>query len=211
MGGVRDETDTDGKVKGLDDTAVKDLGHHLYFNFNGISFYVDKDGQAALSYNGLTKIDGSTDVDKKNNGTALKLLKNGDARFSDKDNKNGIFIDHQNSKVVVKRDKAFELGDASDKMLLGRELPQRPEADDQRLVDQLPEPADGAAGRIGSAQQRRQLHDDADLRRRGCCSTDHARGAIPEPGLHVRVAAQAGAGQVRAGGGAEEQLPQQEE
>lgn len=119
MGGVRDEVDNDGKVKGLDDTKIKDLGHHLYFNFNGISFYVDKDGQCALTYNGKTKIDGTTDVDSDNTGTALKLLKNGDARFADKDNKNSIFIDHQNSKIVIKRDNAFELGDATDKMLLG--------------------------------------------------------------------------------------------
>lgn len=119
MGGVRDEVDTDSKVKGLDDTEIKKLGHHLYFNFNGISFYIDKDGQCALSYNGATKIDGATDVDSSNTGTGFKLLKNGDARVGDKDNKNSLFIDHQNSKVVIKRDNAFELGDATDKMLLG--------------------------------------------------------------------------------------------
>lgn len=119
MGGVRDEVDTDYKVKGLDDTKVKDLGHHLYFNFNGISFYVNKDGECVLSYNGKTKIDGSTDVGTSKTGSGFKLLKNGNVRVEDRDGKNALVIDHENGKVLIARDKAFEVGDATDKMLLG--------------------------------------------------------------------------------------------
>ena len=55
IGGIRDPNDT----KAVD---VKDLGHHLAFNFNGVSVDINKDGEFKLVYNGKTKIDGSTDV-----------------------------------------------------------------------------------------------------------------------------------------------------
>ena len=115
LSGIRDPQDTSDK-----DTA-KESGHHLYAIFNGMSFNVDKDGQFTITYGGKTEIDGkkSDSVDDKTPGTTLKFLKNGSFSVSDKDDKNQLLIDHENSKVVVKRDSAFELGDATDKMLLG--------------------------------------------------------------------------------------------
>lgn len=114
IGGCRDQTDET-------DKKVKDLKHHLYFNFNGVSFFIDDDGQLFVTYNGKTGIDGKTDsnVDSNAPGSTLKFGKDGAIQIADKDAKNAVTIDHANKKVTIARDQAFELGDATDHMLLG--------------------------------------------------------------------------------------------
>ncbi len=113
IGGTRDQTDTDEKLK--------DLGHVAYFNFNGMSFFVDADGQLVITYNGKTDIDGKTNsnVDAKATGSTIKFGKDGALLMADADAKNGIFVDHANGKVKIPREKGFEIGGATDKMLLG--------------------------------------------------------------------------------------------
>lgn len=117
IGGMRDASDKTDQ----DDANSKDLGHYASFIFNGISAFINKDGELRLAYKGKTNIDGKKNDDAKDSqvGTTFSLLKNGNAVLSDKDAKNAITIDHENSKVIIARDKAFELGDATDKMLLG--------------------------------------------------------------------------------------------
>jgi hypothetical protein len=112
LGGVRDPRDER-------DKESKDLGHHLNFEFNGIGVFINKDGELTLTYKGKTLIDGKVDAKDEQVGTYFRLDEDGNALLSDKDGKNSLLIDHKNKKVIIKRDEAFELGEATDKMLLG--------------------------------------------------------------------------------------------
>lgn len=129
LGGLRDQAD----VSGFGGKEAKDLGHYFHFNFNGVSADVDDDGQFVLKYNGKTEVDGTTKVDGSKVGTYLQLDKDGNAKLADKDDKNLVMIDHANSKVVIKRDNAFELGDATDLMLLGQSF----RKEQQKMNNQL--------------------------------------------------------------------------
>lgn len=136
LSGVRDDNDEAQK------NADK-LGHHYYANFNGVSAYIDQDGQFLLTYNGKTSADGKTDVDKKSRGTRMAFLKDGSWNINtrdpnDPDNKQEqfLFLDHANhqtsqqaknqwqlqvtdgpAKIVSKT--GLKVGNATDHMLLG--------------------------------------------------------------------------------------------
>ena len=108
IGGMRDQSD-----------PKKDQKGQLFnFVYNGISFDINDDGEAAITYGGKTKIDGTTDISSSVSGSTIKFLKNGNISIGDKDNKNQFLIDHENSEVKIARDNKFELGAATDNMLL---------------------------------------------------------------------------------------------
>lgn len=118
IGGVRNDTDL------KDD---KDLGHHLYWMFNGISASINKEGELTLTYNGKTEIDGKRNKDVKEDvtGTNVSFLKNGNVQIATKDDKQHILIDHENGQIHIKGDQkviiksgGVEVGDATDKWLL---------------------------------------------------------------------------------------------
>lgn len=137
IGGLRDETDVSEEK-----TKAKDLKHHLYWVFNGISVYIDDDGEFLLTYGGKTKADGTTDVDKKMRGTRMAFLKDGswnintrDPNDPDNNQEQFIFLDHKNHKTIHQAkdewqcqvhgkakfvaDDGVHLNDATDLMLLG--------------------------------------------------------------------------------------------
>lgn len=125
-----------------EDKDAKDKGHHYYSVFNGVSMAIDKDGQLTVTYGGKTNIDGKKHDDAKDEqvGSFVTFSKNGNISVSDKDGKNQLLIDHENKKVIVKRDEAFELGDATDKMLLGqsfRDAQKQMHETVQKLTDQI--------------------------------------------------------------------------
>jgi hypothetical protein len=133
LGGLRDQAD----VSGFGGKEAKDLGHYFHFNFNGVSADVDKDGQFTLAYNGKTEVDGTTKVDSSKVGTTFLLDKDGNAKLGDKDGKNSLLIDHVNGKVIIKHDKALELGDATDFMLLGQSFRQEQQKMNNQLLSML--------------------------------------------------------------------------
>lgn len=91
----------------------------IYFKkFNGIETEINDDGELTYTYTGKSKEDGTTDVSDDVAGTYFKLDKDGNAYLSDSDGKNSLTVDHKNKKVKIAR-KDFELGAATDKMLLG--------------------------------------------------------------------------------------------
>jgi hypothetical protein len=135
IGGLHDQNQ---KV----DNQSKDLGHYCYFNFNGVSAYIDKDGQFLLKYGGATDADGKTDVNKKERGTRIEFLKDGswsvntrDPNDPDNTKEQFMFLDHKNHNTVhqaknkwtvqvkgeaqFKADKGVKLNDATDLMMLG--------------------------------------------------------------------------------------------
>lgn len=134
VGGMRDPK--------AEDKDAKDKGHNFFAVFNGVSVVVDKDGQLTVTYGGKTEVDGkkSDDVKDEQVGSYVKFGKNGNISVSDKDGKNSVVIDHENKKVLIKRDEAFELGDATDKMLLGqsfRDAEKQKNEKVQKLTDQI--------------------------------------------------------------------------
>jgi hypothetical protein len=139
IGGLRDTKTNE------EDVDDKEDGHNLYFEFNGISFTINKDGEATMAFRGPTKVDGDLDkdagADDKNGPTTISILKNGNLYVYTKDEKQSILIDHENKKAafvfdsewdvkvsgkialtaddnVTIKSKGVLIGDATDKMLL---------------------------------------------------------------------------------------------
>lgn len=126
IGGLPDPKDESQK----DIPKDKRLSH---WQFNGVHIDVNDDGEYQITFKGATDIDGKTDVKDSVAGSFAKWAKNGNISVQDNDGKNQVLIDHENKKVVVKRDEAFELGDATDKMLLGESFRKEQESLHQKL------------------------------------------------------------------------------
>lgn len=114
VGGKRDPEDER-------DKKSKDLGHHYSWEFNGMAVFVNKDGEYELLYRGKTDIDGKVNKDVADDAknSRLQFLKNGNINLATKDGKQQVLLDSENGKVSIQRDKALEIGEHTDKMLLG--------------------------------------------------------------------------------------------
>lgn len=121
IGGVRDQDDPGTAYVDGQASKLKDLKHHLYATFNGVSFYVDRDGQLAITYNGATDIRGKRLDSVKDDqvGSGLKFLKDGSVGIQDGSAKNAVLVDHQDHQVKVAHEKGFLVGAATDRLLLG--------------------------------------------------------------------------------------------
>jgi hypothetical protein len=101
------------EIPDKDDLEKKDDGHNLAFEFNGIGFGIDREGQAKLTFRGATKIDGSLDesagADEANGPTTVELLKNGNFTLYTKDSKQSLTLDHENKKAAFVFDEAWEV------------------------------------------------------------------------------------------------------
>lgn len=113
LAGMFDPTDDTQK-----DSDLKNK-HFYKWRFNGITFEVDDDGQLKIVYTGKSDEKGDTKVDDSVAGSFILLDKDGNVSIQDSDGKNQFLVDHKNGKIIIKRDNAFELGAATDKMLLG--------------------------------------------------------------------------------------------
>ena len=104
LGGIRDDKDLTEKP----DTAGE-KGHNLHFNFNGIDFFINKDGEMTVQYQGKTDADAkiNKDVDKNAVGTTLKIEKNGNFVVNTKDKKQSITIDHAKKQISIIADEAY--------------------------------------------------------------------------------------------------------
>jgi hypothetical protein len=203
LGGLRDQAD----VSGFGGKEAKDLGHYFHFNFNGVSADIDKDGQFTLVYGGKTEVDGTTKVDSSKVGTQFQLDKDGNAKLGDKDGKNLFMIDHANSKVVIKRDSAFELGEASDFMLLGPELPPGTAEDEQPA----PQPLQHAQGPAHDRRRRHYRSGAGPCRHRRAPGRPGTRWRVPDDRRQRRRSDGHRHPELRAGGQLQEQLPVEEE
>lgn len=103
--------------KSQKDIKDGELGFH--WAYNGIELTVNNDGEATVTYTGKRDSKNKTDVGDDVPGSSITFDKDGGIKISDKDGKNALFVDHKNKKIIISRDSAFELGDATDKMLLG--------------------------------------------------------------------------------------------
>ncbi len=83
-------------------------GHHLTFEFNGVSAQINKDGEFKLQFRGKTKVDGSLDAPEEAQPTTLEIRKDGSFEVYTKDGQQSICLDHASGKLSVLADN--ELG-----------------------------------------------------------------------------------------------------
>lgn len=81
IGGIRDALAA--KDAGVEIADASDLGHNLYFEFNGVRFVINNDGELKLSVRGKTDADGKTAADV---GTSISITKDGNVAIVTKDN-----------------------------------------------------------------------------------------------------------------------------
>lgn len=103
VGGIREDSHVDTLAE----------GHNWYWEFNGISESIDKDGQYTLQFAGPTKVDGSPDtsggVQSSDWPTTLAITKDGSLEIYTK-NRNQFFkLDHANKKVTFQADSEYNI------------------------------------------------------------------------------------------------------
>jgi phage baseplate assembly protein gpV len=86
-------------------------GHNLFFEFNGVRFTIDKEGQAQLLFRGATKIDGelTDEAVKEAEGTNVFIDKQGGVKIATKDDAQFIHIDHENKKILILADSEWNV------------------------------------------------------------------------------------------------------
>lgn len=98
MGGLPDNQ--------FEDKHDKNDGHNLFFEFNGIKFEINKDGEMTLQFTGSRKVDGDPEDnnDEDAQPTKVNINKDGDLTISTKEDKQLIKIEHKDKKIRIKGD-----------------------------------------------------------------------------------------------------------
>ena len=101
---------------GIEDPSVarkekKDSGHNLHFEFNGIRFTIDAEGQATMTFRGATKPNGNLtdEAERTASSTSIKFSKNGNVSIYTPGEAQFIQIDHENKEVLVQADKNWQV------------------------------------------------------------------------------------------------------
>ena len=83
-----------------------DLGHNLFFEFNGLRFTVDKEGQATVTFRGATKTNGtlSDDADANAEGTNVSFTREGNVSIATPDDAQYIKVNHADRKIEILAD-----------------------------------------------------------------------------------------------------------
>lgn len=99
VGGSREEKDEADK---------KEDGHNLFFEFNGISFAINKDGEAKLVFRGRTdhknELDTENGADEAAQPTTVAITKDGNLTISTKEEAQFIRLNHKDKKLEVLAD-----------------------------------------------------------------------------------------------------------
>ena len=100
------------------DKSLRERGHFLEFEFNGVNFEINKDGELTLTYQSRTDI-GGVPQDTKSGGSFIKIDKQGSIEINDADA--GIIKIEKPSKVCFANAPTIKLGGlkANEKLVLG--------------------------------------------------------------------------------------------
>lgn len=79
--------------------SKKERGHFFEFEFNGVNFEINKDGEMAITYKGKTDIDGTQQA-KSTSPTVININKDGDFSISDNE-KQRISMSRKNKKIRI--------------------------------------------------------------------------------------------------------------
>lgn len=96
LGGIRDTAQETAPYNG-------DTGHNLYFEFNGLRFQINDDGEATVMFRGKTKNDGTLadSADPAAEGTKVNFNKDGNLEIATPNQDQLIRIDHKNKKIEI--------------------------------------------------------------------------------------------------------------
>ena len=94
--------------------ATEEDGHFYKFQFNGILFAVNKDGELEISFKGATKEDGelTDEADPEASGTKLSITKEGNFVITtnpEAEKPQSILVDHQNKRVELSANTGFSV------------------------------------------------------------------------------------------------------
>lgn len=131
-------------IGGLPDTEFKDQnkqkkedGHNLFFEFNGIKFAVNKDGELQLQFTGSRTVNGEPvdGNDEDAQPTTVAINKDGDFSISTKEEKQLLKIEHKDKKIRIKGDTKVII--ECQKIHLGEEDPSDALALASKCMDEL--------------------------------------------------------------------------
>lgn len=121
VGGVREDKEKD------------EQGHNLFFEFNGVQFAIDTDGQAKMTFRGATEANGSLKEGAGENGeTSIELKKDSSLEFTV-----GSTMHATVAKLVTIKSEGVHLGDATNAMLLGTDYRNQESSMNGKLASQF--------------------------------------------------------------------------
>ncbi len=88
----------------------KDLGHNLQFEFNGVNFSVNKDGELKVKFRGATKVDGdlTDNAVADAEGSCIEINKEGNLKLATPEDDQFLLIDHKNKKIELQAQKQWD-------------------------------------------------------------------------------------------------------
>lgn len=95
IGGIREDDAKEGETK--------EDGHHLAFEFNGVNFAINKNGEATLTFRGQTKVNGELgdDAVAEAEGTRIEINKEGNVTVATPEDKQFIRVNHKDKKLEI--------------------------------------------------------------------------------------------------------------
>jgi len=98
VGGIRDVNT--GRDNDLDHQSE---GHNLFFEFNGIQFAINNDGEMKLTFRGATKTDSTLrdDAVPSAEGSYIQIDRQGSIKIATPSEDQFITVDHQNRKIEI--------------------------------------------------------------------------------------------------------------
>lgn len=98
IGGINDQTDAYEKK-----VTKKDSGHRYLTEYNGVSLNINDSGELFITFRGKTGNDGKlhSSADAKAAGTSIRITKEGNLSIADRDDRNQVYIDHANDRVLI--------------------------------------------------------------------------------------------------------------
>lgn len=80
-----------------------ELGHNLFFEFNGVQFNVNKDGELKATFRGATKTDGTLadSADANAEGSYIQINKDGNITIATPDDAQSIVVNHKDRKLEI--------------------------------------------------------------------------------------------------------------
>lgn len=88
------------------DNYPEDVGHNFYFEFNGIRFQINDDGEATATFRGKTNVDGTLadSAVPEAEGTTINLNKEGNAEIATPEKAQFVRVNHKDKKIEVLAD-----------------------------------------------------------------------------------------------------------
>lgn len=106
---VNGDTDNAVILSGVPDTGTQpeqketNQGHNLFFEFNGVQFTINKDGELKLVFRGATNTDGTLKdgAVEEAEGSYVQINKEGDIKVATPEDNQFLLINHKDKKIEI--------------------------------------------------------------------------------------------------------------